>query len=144
MRLKEEEELLIHTEVMEMLHKGTVKVEPTQGQMLSSIFLVPKKDSVSNCYKSKEFEQTYSYGGTVSLKRSFAERGLYVQAGSERCLLFSTLASVLSKVVCFQWRGEIYQFLCLSFGLTPAPRIFTKLLKVPIAMLRSTSDSLFR
>ena len=29
-----------------------------------------------------------------------------------------------------------YEFLCLHFGLGPAPRIFTKLLKIPIAVLR--------
>ena len=30
----------------------------------------------------------------------------------------------------------MYEFLCLMFGLGPAPRIFTKLMKVPISMLR--------
>ena len=32
--------------------------------------------------------------------------------------------------------GNLYEFLCLCFGLGPAPRIFPKLLKVPIALLR--------
>ena len=40
------------------------------------------------------------------------------------------------KFVRFQKSGNIYEFLCFSFGLGPAPRIFTKLLKVPIAFLR--------
>ena len=33
----------------------------------------------------------------------------------------------------FSWRHE---FLCLCFGLTPAPKIFTKLLKIPDSVLR--------
>ena len=32
--------------------------------------------------------------------------------------------------------GNLYEFLCLCFGLGSAPRIFSKLLKVPIALLR--------
>ena len=40
------------------------------------------------------------------------------------------------KYVRFQWEGMIYEFMCLAFGLGPAPRIFTKLMKVPVAILR--------
>ena len=36
----------------------------------------------------------------------------------------------------FQWSGNLYEFLCLCFGLESVPRNFTKLLKVPIALLR--------
>ena len=36
----------------------------------------------------------------------------------------------------FACSGSLYEFLCLSSGLGPAPRIFSKLLKVPIALLR--------
>ena len=35
------------------------------------------------------------------------------------------------KYVRFQWKGDLYQFLCLWFVLEPPPRIFTKLLKIP-------------
>ena len=40
------------------------------------------------------------------------------------------------KYIRFQWEGNLYEFLCLCFGLGPAPLIFTKLLKIPIALLR--------
>ena len=46
------------------------------------------------------------------------------------------LCNSSKKYVRFQWSGKIYEFLCLCFGLGPAPRIFTKLLKVPISLLR--------
>ena len=36
----------------------------------------------------------------------------------------------------FLWSGKLYEFLCLCFGLGPAPRIFTKLLKIPVSVLR--------
>jgi len=40
------------------------------------------------------------------------------------------------KFVRFAWEGNIYEFQCLMFGLGPAPRIFSKLLKVPMSVLR--------
>ena len=40
------------------------------------------------------------------------------------------------KFVRFAWSGNLYEFLCLYFGLQPAPRMFLKLLKVSIAPLR--------
>ena len=40
------------------------------------------------------------------------------------------------KFLRFQWKGYICEFLCLCFGLGPAPRIFIKLLKITIAISR--------
>ena len=40
------------------------------------------------------------------------------------------------KYVQLRWSGNLYEFLCLCFGLDPAPRIFTELLKIPISILR--------
>ena len=40
------------------------------------------------------------------------------------------------KYVRFQWGGTLYEFQCLMFGLGPAPKIFTKLMKIPISLLR--------
>ena len=40
------------------------------------------------------------------------------------------------KYVKFQWEGNLYEILCLCFGLSPAPTIFTELLKILIALLR--------
>ena len=40
------------------------------------------------------------------------------------------------QFVRFRWSGNLYEFLCLCFGLVPTPRIFTKLLTVPMAILR--------
>jgi len=40
------------------------------------------------------------------------------------------------KFACLKWKESVYQFLCLCFWLGQAPRIFTKLMNVPIALLR--------
>ena len=36
----------------------------------------------------------------------------------------------------FLWSGKLYEFLYLCFGLGPAPTNFTKLLKIPVSVLR--------
>ena len=36
----------------------------------------------------------------------------------------------------FTWRGVVYEFTCLPFGLSSAPRVFTKVMKPLIASLR--------
>ena len=36
----------------------------------------------------------------------------------------------------FQWYGKLYEFLCLCFSLGHAPRIFIKMLKKFLAVLR--------
>ena len=42
-----------------------------------------------------------------------------------------------SKIyVWFSWSGNLYEFHGLCFGLGPAPRIFKKLLKMPISVVR--------
>ena len=37
---------------------------------------------------------------------------------------------------CFQWGGVTYQYISMAFGLGPAPRVFSKLLKPIIGFLR--------
>uniref|UniRef100_A0A8W8ISQ8 Reverse transcriptase domain-containing protein n=1 Tax=Magallana gigas TaxID=29159 RepID=A0A8W8ISQ8_MAGGI len=36
----------------------------------------------------------------------------------------------------FRWKEEIYEFTCLPFGISVAPLVFTKMMKVPISCLR--------
>ena len=40
------------------------------------------------------------------------------------------------KYIRFCWDGQLYEFLYLCFGLGPAPRTFTKLLKIAIVIRR--------
>lgn len=35
-----------------------------------------------------------------------------------------------------QWNGKMYQFLCLPFGLTSAPRVYSKVMKPVVETLR--------
>ena len=40
------------------------------------------------------------------------------------------------SLAAFEWQDEVYEFQVLCFGLGPAPRCFTKILKTPLQWLR--------
>ena len=46
------------------------------------------------------------------------------------------VAKVHRKYLRFEWKGNLYEFTCLCFGLSSAPRIFTKLMKPVVVCLR--------
>ena len=39
------------------------------------------------------------------------------------------------KYIRFKWKGNLYQLLCLCFGLSLAPRLFAKLMKISISFM---------
>lgn len=51
---------------------------------------------------------------------------------------FRGIASLHHQYLCFTWNDHICYFKCLTFGLSSAPRIFTKLLKPVVAHLRQS------
>ena len=143
LNFSKEEASLIDTEISEMLEKGAIKeVSASKNQILSPIFIVPKKDGgYRPVINLKNLNQNIQY-------LHFKMEGLFLlkdilQPGDLMCKLdlkdayFSVpLHAKSQQFLCFQWKQRIYQFLCLCFGLGPAPRIFTKLMKVPIAVMR--------
>ena len=46
------------------------------------------------------------------------------------------IASSVRKFLRFSWGGELYEFQCLCFGFSPAPYIFTKVMKPIFSSLR--------
>ena len=58
---------------------------------------------------------------------------LHVQIGSKRCIFLHPTCGGVEEIREILLGRDLYQFLCLCFGLAPAPCIFTKLLKIPIA-----------
>ena len=108
-----------------MLEKGAIqKVVPTQGQFLSNLSLVVKKDGGNRPVK-KFYKNSTNVKNDLLCKIDLKEAYFSVSPNKNS-----------RKFVRFQWSGNLYEFPCLRFGLGPATRIFTKLLKVTIALLR--------
>ena len=56
--------------------------------------------------------------------------------GLKDAYLSVAIEAVHRKYLCFVWAGQMYEFQCLPFGLSSASRIFTKLLKPVVSLLR--------
>ena len=137
---------LVKREMQTMLRKGAIsQIDHTQGKLISSLFLVEKKDGgqrpVINL-KSLNFFVPYEHFKMESLNslQFFLKKVDYMAKLDLKDAYFCvTLHKESRKFVRFQWDGKLYEFLCLCFVLGPAPRIFTKLLKVSLAVLRRSN-----
>ncbi|KZR98940.1 Uncharacterized protein APZ42_005408, partial [Daphnia magna] len=71
-------------------------------------------------------------------KKYHKRRGLVCKIRPKRCLFNRPYPPKPSNISLFQVEESYYRFSSLPFGLASAPRIFTKLLKVPISVLRGS------
>ena len=62
-------------------------------------------------------------GGFALSSKHSKEGRLHVQTGFEACILFSSIKSGIHKICAVSLLGKLYEFLCLCFGLGPAPKI---------------------
>ena len=128
--------------LQEMENKKIIEVTARQpGQILSSIFLRPKKDgSYRLILNLKKFNENVAYHHfkMYSLNNiiRIMERGCYMASIDIKDAYFSfAINSHDKKFLCFQWENQIYQFSSLPNGLSSAPRKFTKLLKVLLSQV---------
>jgi hypothetical protein len=134
---------LISEEVQDMLRKGAIrKTLPCKDQILSNIFLREKKEGTYRpIVNLKQVNGSIAYQkfkmeSLKDIKNLLLKGDFMVKIDLKDAYFVVPLSETSGKFVRFLWEGEIYEFLCLMFGLGPAPRIFTKLMKVPIGLLR--------
>ena len=137
------EKQIINLEIEELINKGAIrKTHPIQGQFISSLFLREKKDgSQRPILNLKNLNKYIPYihfkmENLKNVKNIIKVNDWMVKLDLKDAYFTLPLSQKSWKYVRFLWEEDIYQFLCLCFGLGPAPRLFTKLMKVPISMLR--------
>ena len=142
-RFSKIEEQLVDLEVASMLRKGAMRIViPKENQLLSNIFIRPKKDGefrpIINLKRLNQFVpyQHFKMEGLRAVKNILSDGDLMCKLDLKDASFTVPLSTRSRKLVRFFWKGKLHEFLCLAFGLGLAPRIFTKLLKVPISILR--------
>ena len=142
-RVNQEERLQINSEIKEMLRKGAIqKLKSEPGKFLSNLFLVNKKDGGHRPVINRKFlnsfipYQYFKMEGMHLIKDLLQEHDFLIKIDLKDAYFGIPLDKSSRKYIRFQWERNLYKFLCLCFGLGPAPLIFTKLLKIPIALLR--------
>ena len=109
---------------------------------MSSLFLISKKDRgnrlVINLKDLNRFIpcKHFKVEGLHCLKYVLQKRDYMCKIDLKDAYFSVPLHKDSRKLVRSLWARNLYEFLCLCFGLGPAPRIFTKLLKIRISVLR--------
>ena len=132
----------MNQEVKTMFEKGSIqKVIHSPREFLSNFFLVDKSDGKEEAGRKSEEPKCLYPISTLQDRKPTLQR--HLQEGDFMCKIdrkdayFSVAIDKSHRAYLrFVQQGNLYEFLCLCFGLGPAPLIFTKLLKVPIALLR--------
>ena len=139
-----EEAQIISQEVSNMLEKKAI-VEVSslpETTHFSQIFVVPKKDGgfrpIINLRKLNN-HVPYEHFKMESLKdvKDLIQPGDFMAKIDLKDAFFHVpLARESRHLTAFHWQGRSFLFKAMCFGLAPAPRVFTKLAKVPMALLR--------
>ena len=134
---------VLDTEIQNLQKKGVVQLAQFHpDQYISTMFVVPKKDGGNRpIINLKRLNQNIPY-------RHFKMEGIHMlkdllQKGDYMCKLdlqdayfCIPVAPKDRKYLRFRWKNKILEFVATAFGLAPAPRRFTKLLKPVVGLLR--------
>ena len=137
------EQVAIDQEISEMLQKEAIQVvSPMTGEFLSSVFLVKKKDGGNRpVINFKELNSYVTYQhfkmeGLHLLKHLIQMGDWMIKIDLKDAYFSVPVSKQHQPLLRFLHKGVRYQFSCFPFGLGPAPRLFTKLLKPVVALLR--------
>ena len=122
----------VNKEVLTLLEKGAiVKTQHCPGEFISNLFLVPKKTGdlrpVINLKPLNKFVVKRHFKmETISVARELINSNDYLAS-----------VDLSDAYLRFIWNEQLYEFVCLPFGYSLAPRTFTKVLKPLYSLLRS-------
>jgi len=133
----------VEDEVQKLLTKGAiVRVQPCPGQFLSRLFLVRKKDGsfrpVVNLKPLNQFmvKAHFKMEGINMVKDLLLRNDWMASIDLKDAYLSVAIEEEHRKYLRFVWADQMYEFQCLPFGLSSAPRVFTKLLRPVVGHLR--------
>lgn len=126
-----------------MLNKGAiVEIQHIKGEFLSNLTHVNKKDEVNRPkINLKNLNELLPYKhlkteGLHCLRNVLKKWDCMCKLDLKDSYSSITLNPSSRTFVQFPWWGKLYEFLRLGFGLGPAPKFFTKLMKITVAVLR--------
>ncbi len=130
-------------EIEKLVRKGAVvPVKPRQKQFLSQIFVVPKKGGtcrpVVNLKPLNKFMRRlhFKMEGVHLLKDLLQRRDWMASIDLKDAYLSVPVSPEHRPLLRFVWESQLYQFQCLPFGLSTAPRVFTKVLRPVMSLVR--------
>ncbi len=143
-KLNPEEKPEIDAEICSLYNKGVIEqTYPEQGDFVSSIFTRRKKDGglriILDLSKLNEYLEYHHFKmDTFDVASKMVTKDCYMASLDLKDAYYSVPIAIEDrKYLKFYWNNTLWQYKALCNGLSSGPRIFTKLMKPPYAMLRS-------
>jgi ribonuclease HI len=140
--LPQQQHPVLLDEIAQMLQKNAVElVDPATPGFYSTFFLVPKKDGgqrpVLNLKGLNKFVQIKTFKmQTLQLVLPQLHQGDWLASIDLKDAYFHVpIKPSYRPYLRFEFLGKVYQFKVLPFGLSTAPRVFTKILAPIIGLL---------
>ena len=135
---------VLDKEISQIVEKGAgVPVQSQPLQIISGIFIRPKKTPgkwrpcINVKYLNRFLHKVKFACVKLSLIRDWIKPGYYMASLDLADAYYSVpLAPSAFKYCRFSWRGVLYEYRTLFFGLTSSPRIFSKILHLVVLYLR--------
>ena len=144
--LSQDDAMLVHHEIQDLLIKGIIRPSIHENiEFLSPIFPTHKSDGgiriILNLKDLNNHIRNYHFKmDTIKNVLLSVTPGCHMASLDLKHAYHSVRVGEKSqKFLKFCWKGERYQYTCYPNGLGPCPRKFTKLMKVPLSTLRENS-----
>ena len=142
----EEQKRCVDFEIQELLEKGAiVHSEWEEIQYISNIFIVPKPDGryrpvINLKYLNLFVRYEHFKQETFKTVLELIQENDYFTSIDMKDAYFSVpINSAYRRYLKFIWDGQLFHFVCVPFGLSSAPKLFTKLLRPIFAWFRQQS-----
>lgn len=143
-KLSEQEMQTLNSEIEKILVKQAVEVVQTKTncQFVSHLFVRPKKDGgMRPIFNLKTLNPFVVYNhfkmeGFQVVKNLIQRRDWLCKVDLKDAYFCIPICKDHRKYLRFQYKGKMLQYKGLPFGLASGPRLFTKIMKPVIALLR--------
>lgn len=133
----------IDKSIQKLVSEGAViKSIEERNQFVSRIFTVPKPDGgvrpVINLKGLNEYIQADHFKmEDVKTAKSLVQLGFYMAVIDQKDAYHAIpVHPSHQKYLKFRWKGTLYQYTCIPFGLNVAPRLYTKIMRPVLKVLR--------
>jgi len=142
-RVNSQEEFIIESEIQKLLNMNVIEeAHSEEGEYISPIFVRPKKNReyrmILNLKRLNEYVEYHHFKmDTFETALNLIKPKCLMASADLRHAYYSVpIDKQYRKYLRFTWKNKMFQYICLPNGIGSAPRLFTKIMKVPYSVLR--------
>ncbi len=137
-----DDQLQVNIAVQKFLTGGMIEVSPTQNRNYLSNFFTLKEQTkhrpISDCQKLNSFIQVehFKMEGVPALRELIEKDDYICKIDLKDAYVVIPIHPDSQDYLSFENQGTVYRYKSLAFGLSVAPRVFSKIMKYAIEPLR--------